>query len=230
MDEIEVINPKRRRRSRRRKMSALQRQYFGGGRKPRRRRARRNPSPVMYANPRRRRKTRSYRVTTRSRHIRRNPVGNIMNSAMDVVKDGAIGVVGIGINNALGNTAADLLKVTDPNLRAATKVATAVLLPTLVGMVLPAFKRQAAVGGAAAIAHIGALYLETNVYPKLGTTVSSLLSSRGNGGFIGPVPPSADAEGYGYMPGNRSYVGYLPGIRSYLGVNRMPNPGMMNSF
>jgi len=228
MDEIEVINPRRRRKSSKRRTVR---------RATRRRRARRNPPHFMRTTSRgQRRRARNtvrgyYPNPHRRRHIRRNPVGNIMNSAMDVVKDGAIGVVGIGINNALGNTAADLLKVTDPNLRAATKVATAVLLPTLVGMVLPAFKRQAAVGGAAAIAHIGALYLETNVYPKLGTTVSSLLSSRGNGGFISPGPPSADeVKGYGYMPGNRSYVGYLPGVRSYLGVNRMPNPGMMNSF
>lgn len=222
MDEIEVINPKRRRKSSRRRRTVR--------RSASRRRVRRNP--VMSFNARRR-KTRSYRVTTRSRHIRRNPGGgSVVNSAMDVLKDGAIGVVGIAANNAIGNTVSDLIKITDPTLRKGVKVVSAVLLPTLVGMVLPSFKRQAAVGGAAALACIGAQLLEEKVYPMLGPQVSRLLSSgNGYGGTTtsGGGATNDPPEKVGYLPGTNRYVGYLPGARNYVG-NRMPTMAMVNHF
>jgi hypothetical protein len=221
MEEIEVINPKRRRR---RRMSALQRKYFGPRR---RRRARRNPPAyALSVNPRQRRR-RSYRVTTHSRHIRRNPVGNILNTSVEILKDGAIGVVGIAAVNAIGNTLANVLNLTDANLRKAVKVGAAVLAPTLVGMVMPAWKRPAALAGAMAVAHVGAQLLEEKVYPMLGNQVNTLLSSE-RAGFIGPVPAGKTDAATGYLPGAR-YLGYLPGTR-YLGRGGyFPSEGYLNT-
>jgi hypothetical protein len=227
-DEIEVINPKRRRR---RRMSALQRKYFGP-RRARRRRTRRNPPAYgLSVNPHRRRRVRSYRVTTRSRHIRRNPVGNILNTSVEILKDGAIGVVGIAAVNAIGNTLADVLNLTDANLRKAVKVGAAVLAPTLVAMVMPAWKRPACLAGSMAVAHVGAQLLEEKVYPMLGNQVNTLLSSE-RAGFIGPVPASDDTKRMGYLPGTRYLgrgVGYLPGTR-YLGRGGyFPSEGYLNT-
>lgn len=210
--EIQVVNPKRRRRrGGPRKMSALQRMYFGKGHSaPKRRRTRRNP-PVM---ARRRRSHKAWNYVTH--HMRRtNPVGNIIGNAMDVVKDGAVGAVGIVVNNMAGNTAANLLKVTDPLYRRATKVGTAVLLPTLVGMVLPQFRGLAKVAAATAIAHEISKTLDEKVFPTLGQ-VGQLMSSYDGVPVVtaDTVTPSQKGR-YGYLPGARYIgpVGYLPGAQ-----------------
>jgi hypothetical protein len=230
-DEIEVINPKRRRR---RRMTALQRKYFGPRRTGRRRARRNPPAYALSVNPRHRRRRsyrRSYRVTTHSRHIRRNPVGNILNTSVEILKDGAIGVVGIAGVNAVGNTLANALSLTDANLRKAVKVGAAVLLPTLVAMVMPAWKRPACLAGSMAVAHVGAQLLEEKVYPMLGNQVNSLLSSE-RAGFIGPLPATKTKDDMGYLPGVRYLgrgVGYLPGTR-YLGRGGFfPSEGYLNT-
>jgi len=223
-DEILVLNPKRRRRRGRRRMSALQRQYFGGGR--RRRRTRRNP-PVMAANPRRRR----YRLPAYHRghrRVRRNPVGgNIMSALTNVLKGGFIGVVGITANNALGNTAAKMLNVGAGRNTQLVKAGTALLLPTIVGMILPQFRALVAEGAICALAHEGSKFLDREVWPTMGD-VGRLLSSSDSqvaaGGGAPPpgaVPPRAVTEGMGYLPG-QNYVGYLPGPGNYVSGNDDP--------
>lgn len=115
MAELLLVNPRRRKarktRSRgRRRMSALQRKYFGKRRKssaravnPRRRRRR---SHARLANPRRRRRS----ITRSFRRRRRNPsfrgsVSSIKNSAVPLLKDGAIGATGaIGLDLLWGYT------------------------------------------------------------------------------------------------------------------------------
>jgi len=226
-DEILVLNPKRRRRRGRRRMSALQRQYFGGGR--RRRRTRRNP-PVAYAANPRRRYRRSVRYAGR-RRMRRNPVGgNIMAALTEVLKGGVVGVVGITANNAVGNTAAKMLNVGAGRNTQLVKAGTAVLLPVIVGMVLPQFKRMAAEGAICALAHEGSKFLDQNVWPTLGD-VGRILSSSdsqvatGSGGAA-TTPPSKIplVTGVGYLPGERYVggVGYLPGPASYVSGNGNP--------
>lgn len=206
-NELLVLNPRRRRRgTRRRKMSALQRLYFGGGRRHRTRRN--DPDP----NPRRRyhRRRSSPRYTVR--HVlarRRNPVvgGKILTPMFDIVKDAITGTVGIGVNNAIGNTLASKVVKVVGNKRSGVKVGTAVILGGLVSMFLPQWKRYALLGASTAVSVEAIKALNRHVLPQLGKFGE--LVSTSDGEMVGPASP-----GSAMVPQNLQYnteVKYLPG-------------------
>lgn len=98
---------------------------------------------------------------------------------MDVVRDAAIGTVGIQANNFVGNTlSSSLLKVTGTK-RSAVKVATGVLIPAIVGMFLPRYKRVLCYAGSAAVAVEATKALNRHVYPQLGKVGEALSTSDG---------------------------------------------------
>jgi len=151
-----------------------------------------------------------------------------MSALTNVLKGGFIGVVGITANNALGNTAAKMLNVGAGRNTQLVKAGTALLLPTIVGMILPQFRALVAEGAICALAHEGSKFLDREVWPTMGD-VGRLLSSSDSqvaaGGGAPPpgaVPPRAvTTEGMGYLPG-QNYVGYLPGPGNYVSGNGDP--------
>lgn len=249
-NEIQVINPGRRRR----RMTALQRFYFGGGRRRRRnppkRRTKRRAVAVAAAPLTRMARRRSI---NRTRHVkgyypnpgyrrhsrgRRNPVMGAVNNVMDILKDGVIGAAGITANNALGNMTSNLMGLTTPLYRQGVKVASAVIVPSLVGMVAPGLKRIACLAGAMAVAHEVNKLVEAQVLPQLGAT-GKIFSSSDIAPVVTTTPPAAQQGMYGYISppydrGARSPVGYLPGTKylgylpgtKYLGSSA-PGPGLM---
>lgn len=142
-----------------------------------------------------------------------------MNTVVSVVKDGAVMTAGIAANNLVGNVLGRyVLKVQGTN-RQLVKVGTAALLPIVLGMVLPAWKKEFCLGGSAALAMEATKMLQSQVYPTIGD-VGKLLSTNDNDiAFIGPVTPGATGMLPGGMPYGRQ-LAELPGGPPYAGVSQ----------
>lgn len=144
-------------------------------------------------------------------------VAGVFGTITETLKDGALGTVGIVANNAVGNTGADLLKLTDPMYRQLTKVATATLLPVVLSMVAPSMKRTFCFAGSVAVAHEASKILDAKVFPMLGTVGKTFSSSDTPGALALPAtattPPGAATNGYGYVP-TQPAIGYVPTQRA----------------
>lgn len=224
-DEIMVLNPKRRRKSTRRRAA----------RRTTRRRVRRNPPFMALAgNPHRRRTSRRRGVVVHRRSARRNPGGSMFGGAINTLKDGAMGTVGILVNNAIGNTTSDMLKLTDPTMRQLVKVGTAVLAPTLLRMVSPGLGAQAAKLSSYAIAHEGAKIVEQKVLAGMGSIGKTFSSSDTPGTLFNSAatPASDTVKGMGYVANQRTIGpggGYFGGV-GYVANQRVIGPTTVTPF
>lgn len=126
---------------------------------------------------------------------------------IDVVKDAALGTVGIQANNLIGNTlSAQVLKVTG-NKRSAVKVATGVLIPGILSFFMPRWKRPLCYMGSSSVAIEATKALNRHVYPQLGNLGVALSTSDGE-------QIAAGSSGGSQVPSSLQYnsdVRYLPG-------------------
>lgn len=243
MAELLLVNPRRRKRAKsRRRMTAKQLKYFGGGRKKRRRtrasaspRRRRRRAVAVAVNPKRRR---SRRYVTRSfRRRRRNPslrgsIGTIRNSAMPMLKSGAIGAAGaIGLD-LLWGYGRGLLPASIAGMPLAqygAKLLGAIIVGLVGDTVLKGKGKEMATGAATVVLHDAFKAQLQSTFPTLqlgeyltyAPTVGTMrqagrLLDTGMGEYLDGLPQAVgfpeDSSGY-YGNGDGSFVG--DGISGY---------------
>jgi hypothetical protein len=156
----------------------------------------------------------------------------ILGSVMETVKEGVVATIGVQANNLVGNMLSQHVLGVTGQSRSAVKVGTAVLLPSILSMFFPQYRRQLCSAGAAAIAVEASKFLNKNVYPSIPGGYGELLSTYDTPNTMGTGGASpGGASGLGYVPGGAVYPGYNdaePRLGAYVPrmLNARSSPGV----